>query len=189
MKYQLLALFLVLFVSDLAAQAGIQFQAGISQAKNGDSYITPDATAHYGYFIGADAALNEGKMYLILGAQYHDISFMASEDKQFFSHSPSMKWFKIRTGLGFEIFRLSDNIQLHATALGTINVISSYPESMLDDPYGVFNTGTAGLVAGLELAYKNIGFQFEYEKGFFNAVNKLENTEFDFLSLAMTFRI
>ena len=182
-------LFVLLLGTGLFGQAGIEFKAGLSQAKNADINITPDGTQHNGYYIGADAILNEGNMYLMLGAQYHDMAFIANNSSSYFSHETSMNWIKIRTGLGFNIVNFSKNIQLTARLLGSLNVISSYPEDMLDIPYNQFNSGTAGVVLGAGLQISQLGFGFEYEKGYFNAVNMMDGTNFDFMSVYLAFRI
>ena len=170
-------------------QGGIQFLGGLSQVQNKDVFITPEGKSHHGYFFGADAALNDGKMYLIIGGQYHNLSFMPQDEKAYFSHEESMVWMKLRAGLGFELFQLADQIKLSAKTVGSINILNKYPKDLLPSPYGKFNSGTAGLALGLNLEIFNFGIAAEYEKGFFNAVNKMPGTEFDFLSLALSFRI
>ncbi len=55
------------------SQGRIQFSAGLSKATYQDRFITPESSAHYGYFVGADSRLNDGKIYLILGGQFHNL--------------------------------------------------------------------------------------------------------------------
>ena len=171
------------------SQGGIQFMAGITQVHNEDAILTPEGTAHNGYLLGADVAFNDGKMFLILGGQYQNISFMFQEDASYFNHDNSMHWFKLRAGLGFELITLGDLIKLNSKFLGSINVLSDYPEDLLPLPYGKFNSGTAGISGALGLELLNFGLWLEYEKGFVNAVNQMPDTKFSSLSLALSFRI
>jgi len=191
MKYFLICIIAICTISAALAQsgeAGVHVYAGISNAKNNDALITPDLTSHPGYLIGVDARLNSGSMYFLIGGQYHRLDYIAQSQKSYFSVDEKMAWLKLRIGLGFNVLNLSDKFALRAKALGGINVISSYP-STLAAPYrdDGYNTGTAGLTLGVGVDIYNITLDVEYEKGFFNAVNKVKGTEFDFLMLTMGF--
>ena len=186
----LLVLCVLLFsIQQSSAQGGIQFMAGLVQLENQDANITPEGSSHNGYLLGADIALNDGKMFLIVGGQYQNISFMFQEESSYFGHDNSMTWFKLRAGLGFELFRIGDLVNIHSKLLGSINMLADYPEDLLAVPYGKFNSGTAGLSASLGAEIFNFGVTLEYEKGFFNAVNQMPGTEFNALSLALSYRL
>jgi len=190
MKYLLIPLFVLsaLHCSSQVGQAGIHIYAGISNATNKDALVTPEGTTHPGFLIGADARLNSGNMYFLVGGQYHSLDYLAQTEKSYLSIDEKMAWLKLRIGLGFNLFNFSEKIAIRAKALGGINVISSYP-STLDAPYrdDGYNTGTAGATLGLGIDVYNITLDVEYEKGIFNAVNKVKGTEFDFLMMTMGF--
>ena len=80
-------------------------------------------------------------------------------------------------------------MSLRAKTLGSINVISTYPTALDSAPYAGtnYNTGTAGLLAGLGLDLYFLTIDVEYERGFFNAVNMIKGTEYDFLTLSVGF--
>lgn len=191
MRKTLICLFLLLAAlasHGQVGEAGVHVYAGISNASNKDAAITPDGTSHPGYLIGIDARLNSGNMYFLIGGQYHRLDYLAQTEKSYFSVSDPMAWLKLRVGLGFNLFNFTDKIALRAKALGGINVISSYP-STLDAPYkeAGYNTGTAGATVGLGVDVYHVTLDVEYEKGIFNAVNKIKGTEFDFLTVTMGF--
>jgi len=189
MKNILTAIILLSTSPMLFSQAGIQFAGGLTQSTNRDLMVTPQEMSHNGYFIGADAVLNEGKMYLILGGQFTSLSFLPQSENTYFGHDHKMNWIKLRTGLGFELLKISKSVALHSKVLGSVNILSRYPENILDAPYSEFNSGTAGLVFSIGLDIGNLGVMMEYERGFFNAVNDKKGTEFDFLAWGLTFRI
>jgi len=180
-------LLLLTFIQTAQAQSGINVYAGLSSASNKSTLITPDGHAHNGYHIGADARLNEGKMYFLLGGQYHVIDYISSPESAYLSFDSKMSWIKLRVGLGFNLVEFTDHIAITAKALGGINVISSYPSILAGAPYDNYNTGTAGASLGLGADIFNITVNVEYEKGFFNAVNMVSGTEFDFLTFSVGF--
>ena len=183
-KNALVLLFLVFGSTCLLAQNGLNVYAGISQAKSGDTALTPDGQSHKGYFLGADARLNRGNMYFILSGQYHVISLLADEDAAFFSVEDKMTWAKLRFGLGYTIVNFSDKIALRAKTLLSLNLIGA-ADDVEGAPYEVYNAGTAGGHLGLGLDFFAFTFDVEYEKGFFTAVNMVDNTGFDFLTVAV----
>ena len=189
MKNILTTSLFLLFAAMIHGQAGIQLYTGLVQGANRDMNVTPSKMHHNGYTIGADVLLNEGNMYLILGGQYARMGFMPDEEQQYFSHDLDMQWFKLRTGLGFTLVQAGDNFRISAKTIGIINVISNYPENHLPQPYNQFNSATAAAAGALGIEYQKFGVFLEYEHGFFNAVNKVKGTEFDFLSLYLSFKI
>ncbi len=163
-------------------QSGLHVYTGISNAKNKDSRITPEGHAHKGYHLGADARLNSGNMYFVIGGQFHNINYLAQNSGSFFSIDEKMRWLKLRVGLGYNIINFTDKIALRAKTLGSITFISKYPE-LQEAPFQNYNSGTAGAVVGLGMDIYAFTFDIEYEKGFFNAVNMVKGTEFDFFTV------
>ena len=102
----LLLLLLSSFQSQSFAQAGLQVYSGISLATNSNEAITPNGTAHKGYHLGADARLNSGNMYFIIGGQFHAIEYIGVSDGSFFSVNENMNWGKLRAGLGFNVINI-----------------------------------------------------------------------------------
>ena len=189
MKKVILFLFCALAAIEVAqAQSGLNVYTGLSSATNKSEIITPEGFAHNGYHIGADARLIEGNMYFVVGGQYHVLNYISSADSPYISFDSKMKWLKLRIGLGYNLITINSNIAITAKTLGTINVISSFPSDLAGAPYDNYNTGTAGAVLGLGLDIYSFTLNVEYEKGFFNAVNMVPGTEFDFLTLSIGFR-
>ena len=185
----LLVLIIVVSGHLLYGQSGFNVYAGLTQATNRDALITPEGTSHPGFHIGCDARLNSGGMYFIVGGQYHKLDFLAQEANSFLTVEETMIWLKLRVGLGYTLFSINDKMSLRAKTLGSINVISTYPTALDSAPYAGtnYNTGTAGLLAGLGLDLYFLTIDVEYERGFFNAVNMIKGTEYDFLTLSVGF--
>jgi len=188
MKNTYLTFLLSLLVSLCFGQAGLQVYTGISQAKNKSELVTPEGAAHKGYHLGADARLNSGNMYFVVGGQFHVIEYLGSQAGGYFSVDNKMSWAKLRVGLGFNVVNFDDSkIALRAKALGSLNIISNHPD-LPDAPYQTYNSGTAGAVLGLGFDLYAFTFDVEYEKGFFNAVNMVQGTEFDFFTVSVGVR-
>jgi len=171
--------------TSLFGQSGLQLYTGISNAKSKDALLTPEGKSHPGFHLGADARLNSGNMYFVVGGQYHVIEFLAVDDKNFFSIDQKMQWLKLRVGLGYNIYNFNSRLAIRAKTLGSIDVISSHPGSIAMGPYEIFNSGTAGAVIGIGLDAYGFTFDIEYEKGFFNAVNMVKGTEFNFFTISI----
>lgn len=172
----------------LSAQSGLQFYGGLSSANNNDLLITPDGHSHSGFHLGADARLVDGKMYFILGGQYHKISFLSSPEKSYFSVDEGFNWMKLRVGLGFNLFQITDNINFRAKSLISFNFISQVPTDIAA-PYSNYNGGTVGGVLGIGFDIYNFTIDAEYEKGFFKAVNMVDGTEFNFFTFSLGYKI
>ena len=175
----------ILTANNLLGQSGLQVYAGFSNAKNNNTTITPAKTTHPGYLLGADARLNSDDMYFVLGGQIHFIEFLADNEKSHFTVTNKMRWFKLRFGLGYNLFKLNKKVIIRAKSLGSINVISSIPD--IAAPFNNYNNGTAGVNLGLGIDFYNLTFDLEYEKGFFNAVNMVKGTEFNFFTTTLGF--
>lgn len=171
------------------SQDGIQIYGGISEAKNKSVLVTPEGKSHTGWHIGADARLNEGKMYFIAGLQYHVIDFIAQEDKSYFSSDESYSWTKIRVGLGYNVVNFNDNIFLRGHTLGTFNLISGVPNESPNTMITNYNSGTAGVNLGLGFDIYNFTIDASYELGFFKLVNMMPETEMDFLTFSIGYKI
>ncbi|MBT8190148.1 MAG: hypothetical protein HKN67_06620 [Saprospiraceae bacterium] len=186
--YNVLFVFM-LTIGTTYGQAGLQLYAGTSNAMNRDASITPQGQSHTGYHFGLDARLNEGKMFFGGGLEYSSINFVAKQNKSYFSVDHPMTWFKIRIGLGYKLIDITDKINIRAKTYGSINMITKYPEDMIDVPYTRYNSGTAAGVIGLGMDIHSLTLDFEYERGFFNAVHLVKGTEIDFYKLSLGFRI
>lgn len=174
---------------DLISQNGINIHAGITTMTNKDMLITPEGTSHPGYHFGADARLNEGKMYFIVGGQFHNVAFDAQTEKSFFSVTNSMKYIKIRVGLGYQVITINENLCIRGKTLVSINLLSSYPNDLAGSPYSNYNSSTVGATLGLGLDFHNISLDFEIDNGFFKAVNQVDGTEVNFFSVSLGYTI
>jgi len=173
----------------LSAQNGINIHAGITTMTNKDKLITPDGTSHPGYHFGADARLNEGKMYFIVGGQFHNVAYDAQTEKSFFSVTNSMKYIKIRVGLGYQVITINENLCIRGKTLFSINLLSSYPNDLAGAPYSNYNSATVGATLGLGLDFYNISLDFEIDNGFFKAVNQVDGTEVNFFTVSLGYTI
>ena len=109
------------------------------------------------------------------------INFLARPGGNYFSVEDKMSWLKIRFGLGYNVININEKIALRAKSLLAIDLISSHPDDLPDAPYSTYNSGTAGAVVGIGMDIFAFTIDIEYEKGFFNAVNMVKDTQFDFL--------
>ena len=187
-NFTLTVAMLLLFAIGINAQSGIQFYGGINYAENRSELITPEGFSHAGYLFGLDARINEGKMYFGGGVEISKINFLAASDKSYFSVNNSMNWLKLRFGLGYQLIKFNKNIMMRMKTYGSINMISSYPDDMIDAPYSNYNSAVAAAVVGLGFDIHIITLDIEYERGFFNAVNMVNGTEFDFYKMMIGFK-
>lgn len=193
MKTTITTLFSVLLFLSLTTgvfcQAGIEIYGGISDAKNKNMSITPEGTSHAGWHAGVDARLNEGKMYFIAGLQYHVIDFIAQEDKSYFSSDESYSWTKVRVGLGYNVININENVFFRGHTLLSFNLINGVPSESLNTRITNYNSGTAGLNLGLGFDVYNFTIGAAYEIGFFKLVTMMPETEMDFLTLSIGYKI
>lgn len=161
------------------SESGLQVYYGLSTAKSQNSLLTPSGLSHKGYHIGADGRLNSGNMYFMLGGQYHVMNFIAGRGGNF-SIKDKMTWMKLRFGLGYNVINFTEKIALRAKTLLALDFIGSYPDNLEGAPFQMYNSGTAGAVAGIGVDVYAFTFDIEYEKGFFNAVNMVDDTSFNF---------
>lgn len=181
-NYLITVLLFLFSIAHLQSQSesGLQVYTGISTAKSQNTTLTPSGQSHKGYHIGADGRLNSGNMYFMIGGQYHVINYIAGSGGHF-SIKDKMSWMKFRFGLGYNVVNFSEKIALRAKSLLALDFIGSYPEDLDRAPFQMYNSGTAGAVLGIGVDVYAFTFDIEYEKGIFNAVNMVKNTQFNFL--------
>jgi len=177
------------FSTDIYCQAGIEIYGGISDAKNKSISITPEGTSHAGWHAGVDARLNEGKMYFIAGLQYHVIDFIAQEDKSYFSSDESYSWTKVRVGLGYNVINFNKNVFFRGHTLLSFNLINGVPSESPNTTITNYNSGTAGINLGLGFDIYNFTVGAAYEIGFFKLVTMMPETEMDFLTFSIGYKI
>ena len=193
MKNYLLSIAAIVVLSILSfsttyAQAGIEIYGGLSKASNNNTLITADGSSHNGWHIGADARLNEGKMYFLVGLQYHKIDLLPSSDILMPIETFQYSWTKVRVGLGYKVINFNDNIYLRGHTLASFNLVNGVTN---DAGLGVFtdyNSGTAGANLGLGFDIYNFTITASYEIGFFNLGNMLDGSEMNFLTLSAGFK-
>ncbi len=177
----LLCLFGSLWAS---SQAGAHFYAGTSNAYNEMEVFTPTGTSHPGFHVGLDGRLNEGNMYFILGAQYHNISHEAADTFRLRNHPHNLHWVKLRGGLGFNVLRFTKFFKVRAKALASLDLL--YPQLEVAEfhlnsqgPY-TYNSGTASGVLGFGVEIFGITADIEYHKNFLNAINDIGESKVNF---------
>lgn len=177
----LLTLFILTVRGQEAMGQGINVYFGTSSAVNGLDSFAPDGHSQSGYMFGADGRLNEGKMYFDIGIQFHKLSYATSEDFKLFPDGDQFNIFKLRVGLGYDLFNITDLIKIRGKTLGSIDMIGGIPET---SAY-TWNDGAAGVVLGLGFDVSMITFDVELEKGLFNAINKVPDSKYDFVTFAV----
>lgn len=176
--------------TNLSSQTGLQFYGGLTKATNNSNLITPEGSSQNGWHIGADARLNEGKMYFIVGLQYHKINLIPSvSDTIVHSDSPKYGWTKFRVGLGYKVINFGEHIFLRGHTLASFNLTNSVPSDAGPGVYTNYNSGTAGANLGLGLDIYNFTITAAYEIGFFNLGSMLEGSEMNFLTLSAGYKI
>lgn len=174
----------------LYAQAGLEFHGGITSANNNNTLITPEGDNHQGWHIGADARLNQGKMYFIVGLQYHTIDFLPSSSEVILADEDTQyNWTKLRVGLGYQVINFSDKVFLRGHTLASINLVNGIPTNAAPDIITNYNSSTAGANLGLGLDIFNFALTASYEIGFFNLGNMLEGSEMNFLTFSLGYKI
>lgn len=192
MKHRILLINgLLMFTVGLSfSQAGLQFYGGLSNAVNDNELVTPIGQSHSGWHFGADARLNEGKMYFVVGLQYHKIDFLADRDTLSGSNlSETYNWTKFRVGLGYTVVQFNEKIALRGHSLLSFNLISGVPTENTIATYTNYNSGVAGVNLGLGFDIYNFTIDLSYEIGFFNVVNRVDDTSFDFTTISIGYKI
>lgn len=183
-------IFIIGFTSiQLSSQAGLQLYGGLTSATNKSTTITPEGSSHNGWHIGADARLNQGKMYFLMGLQYHKIDLLPTSDNILTTETYKYSWTKVRVGLGYKVIEFSDHIFLRGHTLVSLNLINGVTNDAGPTVYTDYNAGTAGANLGLGLDIYNFTLTAAYEIGFFNLGNMLEGSEMDFLTLSVGYKI
>lgn len=188
-KLTYISIIILFSIPFIHGQAGINIYAGISDATNKNIDVTPNGTSHPGWHIGADARLNEGKMYFMAGLQYHKIQFIGQSEKSFFESANTYNWTKLRVGLGYSVINFTPNFFLRGHSLLSFNLINGVPDTSAQAVYTTYNSGVAGANLGLGLDFYNITFDISYEIGVFNLVNKVKGTSMDFLTISLGYKI
>lgn len=175
---------------NLSSQTGLQFYGGLTKATNNNALITPEGSSQNGWHIGADARLNEGKMYFLVGLQYHKINLIPSSVDTFaVSDSPKYGWTKLRVGLGYKVINFSEHIFLRGHTLASFNLTNGVPSDAGPNIFTNYNSGIAGANLGLGFDIYNFTITASYEIGFFNLGNMLEGSEMDFLTISAGYKI
>lgn len=187
-KYLFTFCILSCIYTSLIGQGGIQFYGGITDVTNESTLVTPEGTSHPGWHIGADARLNEGKMYFIIGGQLHKVKFIAQEEKDYFSSDDSYTWTKFRVGLGYKVIEFNPSFFLRGHTLLSLNLISGIPDERPSVPFK-YNSGTAGANLGLGFDIYNFTLDVSYELGFFKTINQMDMTNTDFLTISLGYKI
>ncbi len=161
------------------AQAGMQIYVGASQAYNALEEFTPLNQSHPGYHVGVDGRLNEGNMYFLFGAQFHNVSHESRTEFELMNHMHDLRWLKCRGGLGYHLFRLTKRFKVRGKTLASLDLI--YPELAIATfgPYR-YNDATFSGVLGLGIELFGITADIEYHHGFINAIHEVEESTINF---------
>jgi len=183
------ALFKIIFISILIVNLlptssyaqGFHGYFGSSSMTNGLTSITPEGQSHPGFVLGADARLNEGDMYFVLGLQYHKNKLAAQSDFELFPSGESINFVKFRVGLGYDVIHISKLMTIRGKTLASIDMISGVPANFTP----AYNDGVAGIVLGLGTDVSVFTFDIEYELGLFNGINKVDGSKISFINFVV----
>lgn len=168
------------------AQPGAHIYIGISNAINKSADITPENQSHPGFHLGVDGRLNEGNMYFLLGAQYHQNSHLPKDEFSARGHEFLLHWVKIRVGLGYNLLNIGPQIKIRAKTLFCFDLLYPQLEVAKFGQYE-YNGGTASGVVGLGLDVFFFTIDAEYHHSFLNAIKDVKGTGFDFWALNFGF--
>lgn len=137
--------------------------------------------ARTGFVIGGDGRLNEGKMYFVVGLQYHRISLVPQNKFRMFPDGENINFIKFRVGLGYDLFNIGDLLTIRGKTLASLDLVGGLPEGHFPQ----FNDSVAGAVLGLGVDVLIFTFDVEIEKGVFNIINMQEGTKIDFVNFTV----
>ncbi len=188
MKYFSIIILVIASLVNAKGQApGIVIQSGLTAAYSKDFNITKGNEMHYGWMVGADARLLEGDMYFIIGGQYHRTGLMSTASPDFFKNN-DWALFHGRCGVGFNIFRISENIIFRSKILGSINFLLDAPKDALNIPeYKEINDSSLGAVTGLGVTIGSFDIDLDFQYGIINAYKEKPKSTFDIWTLMAGF--
>ncbi len=174
----------IFILGSIQGQPGMRLYAGISGGNNESAVINPDGM-NIGWHIGGDFRLNEGGMFFILGGRYTSIDFTTNEDL-FSGDVPKLGLINTRLGLGYKLFKISNNIVIRGKTLASIDYIYNTPISKTNEKVGFEEfrriNSTAGGLVGLGISIGSITFDLEYAIGIFNLISENKETKPSFIS-------
>jgi len=180
--------FCLLVCTMSSAQAGLHLYGGVSMITNQSEILLPDGPG-LGYHIGGDLRLNEGGMYFLLGGKYTAVPYTTNDALHSKEADPSLQMFNTRIGLGFTLFRISEQFKIRGKLLGSIDYLFNTPLKPSEvnpgfEDYDNINS-TASMVGGLGVSLGPILVDLEYGYGIFNLVSNVKETIPSHLSLSV----
>lgn len=185
MKGALVIILLVVANTGLT-QKGFHVYGGVTSGVNAEKLMTPDNKAHNGLVLGFETRLRpKDKFSVIGGAQYVDVNFIADDKSNLVERNQTMKWAKVRLGAMYKVLELNKSTCLRAKAYGTGNILMIWPEDNPSAPYDRFNPVTGGWILGLGVDVFDITLDFDYEVGFINSIRNVDDSTWNFWSVAI----
>ncbi len=181
---------MLLLSSQIKAQTGVSFTAGLALSKNQLSEITPENATNGGYSAAIEGRfLGEG-MFFVLQLQYAKYRLLADDGVQFSIPDNNIQVGYFRVGMGFTLLRFGNLGLLRAKVLGSLDKTIQYTsKALVDTNYNRINDSTVGIVGGIGLDLKWFVLDVEFEKGLINAFYKVKESNFNYFSVRAGFLI
>lgn len=179
----------IICLSSMACMAqgrgGASVYYGITHVISQDKNFTPEGQQQTGYHFGLDARLFSGTMFFGGGLEYHIVSLLPIENTEYFSPKTTLGIAKLRGGLGFNLFQITQKVVLRAKTYGTFNFNASYDAKLSEEKGFEYVGAYAGAIGGLGLDIGAITLDFDYEYGLVNAVSDQKDSKMDFYKLSV----
>lgn len=162
------------------SQGGLHVYFGGTSMTNSLEVYTPDGFSLSGFHAGGEFNFAGENMYFVIGAQYHSVDIIPSQEFSFFDSAANLSIIKPRFGLGWNIISIAEIVKLRLKVLGSIDsfVISEEARNFVGDP--PLNGATVSGIGGLGVSVGPARVDVEYHRGFINAYNKVEGSNFNY---------
>lgn len=180
-KGVILFVVVLLFSTNSAiCQGGLHiYVGGTSMTNNLDQY-TPSNTTLSGYHAGGDFQFGGESMYFMLGLQYHGVDIIPSAKFSAFDAQANLGVAKLRGGLGFNVFRITELIKVRLKVLGSIDSFVVYDQARDYIGSPPLNSATASGIGGLGVSIGPMRLDLEYHRGLINAYNQVSDSHFHY---------
>lgn len=148
-----------------AQDAGLSFYGGFSSGAFDNENYTPNGQVNKGYLLMAEARLTDGRTYMLGGIGINRVN-MVPDSESFIQQDFTMNFFKIRAGLGFQTFKLTDKISFHAALLVSTNVLTSFPQVTTPLPTPDLNTYSFAVTPKVQLFAYGLSLGLEHDRSF-----------------------
>ena len=172
----------ILFFSTKWAQGqpGLHVYAGTTSMTNSLTEFTPEGLFHSGVHLGGDFVINDGDMYFLAGVQFHSVDLIAANKASFFDHKATLSILKPKIGLGFNVLKFTPLFKVRLKIQAALDSFIESEEVVALNLNPALNGGTASGIAGLGINVGPARLDLEYHRGFINAYNEVDGSNFNY---------